>query len=315
MNSGNNETRRRRTVPKNDVAAPASAAKTGKSKPKVHRDKPASMDVRGAGVKQPSKARHGIANKSSLSAAKPAKPRVAKRPPARLSRKQASRRPVDSRERDNMATPLLAAIVQSSEAAIIGTTLDGIVTSWNQSAERIFGLTTSEMVGRPIHIIAAPENPKEMEQILDRIRRGERVEHYKTDRLRKDSRIVQISLTVSPIHDEKGRIVGASHIAQDITGRRNTEAQFQAKRNQFEILAHALDQVPAMVRKLDGEILLWGHGLQRFMAGRQKRPSEASPMNSSRLSFRCLCRQLRLSCWIQDYGRVNSCALISMAVE
>jgi PAS domain S-box-containing protein len=136
------------------------------------------------------------------------------------------------------------------------------VTSWNRSAERIFGHTTSETVGRPIHIIAAASNPKEMEQILDRIRRGERVEHYDTDRLRKDGRIVQISLTVSPIHDEKGRVVGASQIAQDITGRRNTEAQFQAKRDQFEILAHALDQVPAMVRKLDGEILLWGHGLQ-----------------------------------------------------
>ena len=68
--------------------------------------------------------------------------------------------------------------------------------------------------------------------------------------------------TVSPIHDEIGRTVGASQIAQDITGRRNTEAQFQAKPDQFEILAHALDQVPAMVRKLNGEIMLWGHGLQ-----------------------------------------------------
>ena len=232
MNSGNNETRRRRTVSKNDAAAPASAAKTGKSKPKVQRDKPASMDVQGAGGKQPSKAHQRISYTS------------------------------DSREPDSMATPLLAAIVQSSDAAIIGTTLDGIVTSWNQSAERIFGLNTSEMVGRPIHVIAAPSNPKEMEQILDRVLRGERVEHYKADRLRKDSRIVQISLTVSPIHDEKGRILGASQVAQDITGRRNTGAQFQAKRDQFEILAHALDQVPAMVRKLDGEILLWGHGLQ-----------------------------------------------------
>ncbi len=262
MKSGNNKTRHRRTVPKND-AAPASAAKTGESKPKVHGDKPAGMDVRGTSAKQPSKARHGITNKSSWSAAKPAKPTAAKRPPVRLSRKHGtSRRPVDSREPDSMATPLLAAIVQSSEAAIIGTTMDGIVMSWNQTAERIFGHTTSEMVGRPIHVIAAPSNPNEMEQILDRIRRGERVEHYETDRLRKDGRIVQISLTVSPIHDGNGRIVGASQIAQDITGRRNTEAQFQAKRDQFEILAHALDQVPAMVRKLDGEILLWGHGLQ-----------------------------------------------------
>jgi hypothetical protein len=88
MKSGNNKTRHPRTVPKNDAAAPASAAKNGKSKPKVHRDKPASMDVRGAGAKQPSKARQGITNKSSWSAAKAVKPRAAKRPPVRLSRKQ-----------------------------------------------------------------------------------------------------------------------------------------------------------------------------------------------------------------------------------
>ena len=167
--------RHHRTVPKNNVAPPASAAKTGKSKPKVHTDKPASIDVRGAGAKQPFKARQGITNKSSLSAAKPAKPRAAKRPPVRLSGKHGtSRRPDDSRERDSMATPLLAAIVLSSDAAIIGKTLDGIVTSWNQSAEKIFGYTTSEMIGKPIHVIAAPSNPQEMSQILDRIRGGER---------------------------------------------------------------------------------------------------------------------------------------------
>ena len=124
---------------------------------------------------------------------------------------------------------MLAAIVQSSDAAIIGKTLDGIVTSWNPSAERIFGYTASEMIGKPIHVIAAPSRPDEMRQILDRIRRGERVEHYETERLRKDGRVIQISLTVSPIHDESGRIVGASKIAHDITDRKSTEAQLKAK--------------------------------------------------------------------------------------
>src|ERR1700680_1709031 len=102
----------------------------------------------------------------------------------------------EPRERDESAPQVLAAIVESSDAAIIGKTLDGIVTSWNPSAERIFGYAASEMIRRP----------GEMARILDRIRRGERIEHHETERVRKDGRIIQVSLTVSPIHDEAGRI-------------------------------------------------------------------------------------------------------------
>ena len=159
---------------------------------------------------------------------------------------------------------MLAAIIQSSDAAIISKTLDGIVTSWNPSAETLFGYSAAEIVGKPIQVIAAPSHPGEMVEILNRIRRGERVEHYETERRRKDGRLVQISLTVSPIHDQSGRVIGASKIARDITVRKTTEAQLKAKSAQLEEFAHALDLAPAMVRTFDGEILFWGRGLQNL---------------------------------------------------
>lgn len=105
----------------------------------------------------------------------------------------------------NSAASLLAAIVEASEDAIVSKTLDGIVTSWNQAAERIFGYSKAEMVGRPISVLAPPDHIDEMPRILERIRRGERIRHYETRRRRKDGRIIDIALTVSPIRDEKRR--------------------------------------------------------------------------------------------------------------
>ena len=101
--------------------------------------------------------------------------------------------------------------------------LYGIVTSWNHSAERIFGYSAAEMIGRPIAILAAPDRLDEMPQILARIRRGERVEHYETKRQAKSGRIIDISLTVSPIRDDCGRIVGASKVVRDISDRKLAE--------------------------------------------------------------------------------------------
>ena len=119
-----------------------------------------------------------------------------------------------------LAAGWLAAIVESSDDAIVSKTLDGIITSWNPAAEKLFGYTAEEMIGRPIAILAAPDRENEMPAILERIRRGEKVDHYETVRRRKDGSLVDISLTVSPIRDETGRIVGASKIARDITERR-----------------------------------------------------------------------------------------------
>jgi PAS domain S-box-containing protein len=117
----------------------------------------------------------------------------------------------------------LAAIVESSDDAIISKDLDGIVTSWNRSAERVFGYTAEEMIGNPISVIAAPDRADEMPAILARIRRGERVDHFETKRRRKDGRIIDISLTVSPIRGYDGIVIGASKIARDISDRKLAE--------------------------------------------------------------------------------------------
>jgi PAS domain S-box-containing protein len=113
----------------------------------------------------------------------------------------------------------LASVVEFSDDAIITKDLNGLVTSWNNGAERIFGYTAEDMIGQPISILAAPDRIDEMPLILERIRKGERIDHYQTIRKTRDHRLVNISLTVSPIKDAEGRIIGASKIARDITER------------------------------------------------------------------------------------------------
>jgi PAS domain S-box-containing protein len=119
----------------------------------------------------------------------------------------------------------LAAIVESSDDAIVSKDLNGIVASWNRGAERLFGYGAEEVVGRPITIIIPPDRQDEEADILARIRRGERIEHYETIRRRKDGSLVEISLTVSPVKDAAGRVIGASKIARDITERRRAQEQ------------------------------------------------------------------------------------------
>src|SRR5215471_15114105 len=124
-----------------------------------------------------------------------------------------------------MAQAFLAAIVESAEDAIVGKTLEGIVTSWNQGAEKVFGYTAEEMIGRSITTLIPPDHPNEEPTILERIRRGERVEHYETQRIRKDGQVIDVSLTISPIRNRAGTIIGASKIARDITERKLVEAR------------------------------------------------------------------------------------------
>ena len=136
------------------------------------------------------------------------------------------------------AQALLATIVASSEDAIISKDLDGVITSWNLGAQRLFGYAPQEAIGRPVTMLMSPERHHEAFDILARIRRGERVEHYETERVRKDGREVNVSLMISPLRDGTGEIVGASVIARDITERKRIEAQ-QARAS-FLTEAHAL---------------------------------------------------------------------------
>ena len=119
----------------------------------------------------------------------------------------------------------LAAIVESSDDAIISKTLDGIMQTWNKGAERIFGYTAEEAVGKSVTILFPPDRIQEEDMIQERLRRGERIEHYETVRIRKDVTPLDISLTVSPVRDASGTIVGASKIARDITDRKRAEAE------------------------------------------------------------------------------------------
>jgi PAS domain S-box-containing protein len=117
----------------------------------------------------------------------------------------------------------LAAIVASSDDAIISKDLNGVIITWNSSAERIFGYAAEEIIGKQISILIPPDRENEEPFIIDRIRRGERVDHYDTVRVRKDGGLVHISLTVSPIKDASGRVIGASKIARDVTERKRQE--------------------------------------------------------------------------------------------
>ena len=126
---------------------------------------------------------------------------------------------------DDVAAAHLAAIVDSSEDAIVSKTLDGVITSWNRAAERVFGYTAAEAVGQHITLIIPRDRWGEEEQVLARLRRGETLEHFDTVRRAKDGRLLDISLTVSPVRDATGRIIGASKIARDVSDRKRVERE------------------------------------------------------------------------------------------
>ncbi len=137
----------------------------------------------------------------------------------------------------------LAAIVRSSEAAIISKTLDGEIVSWNKAAEKIYGYSASEVIGRPITILCPPRRQKEIRQILARVRAGEFIERFETTRLRKDGSEISISLTMSPVKNSKGEIIGASAISSDITEQRRIQFALQASEKLFRELVENIDEV------------------------------------------------------------------------
>lgn len=145
-------------------------------------------------------------------------------------------RDISERKRMEEAVARLAAIVQWSEDAIIGKTLDGVITSWNKSAERIYGYSAEEAVGESISILIPSDRADDLTHALQRIRNGERVERYETERVRKDGKLISVSLTVSPINDLSGRLVGASTIARDITEGKRMEEKLRQYSDHLEDL-------------------------------------------------------------------------------
>ena len=152
------------------------------------------------------------------------------------------------RLRAEETTRRLAAIVETSDDAIISKNLDGVIQTWNRGAANIFGYTAEEVVGKPVTILMPPERHDEEPGILARLRRGERIDHYQTVRRRKDGSLIDISLTVSPIRDNAGRIVAASKIARDITEQKRAEA---ALRDSERRLQDLLAAIPAAIYTTD----------------------------------------------------------------
>jgi PAS domain S-box-containing protein len=136
-------------------------------------------------------------------------------------------RNVTERKRNEEQAARLAAIVDSSDDAIVGKTTEGVILTWNAGAERIYGYPAAEAIGKPMTMILPDDRPNEETEILERIRRGERVEHFETVRKTKQERLIHVAITISPIYDKSGRIVGASHVARDVTERKQIEEQMR----------------------------------------------------------------------------------------
>jgi PAS domain S-box-containing protein len=151
-------------------------------------------------------------------------------------------------ERAEHLANLLASIVESSDDVIVSKNLDGIITSWNKAAERIFGYSASEAIGQPITLVIPQDRQSEEREILTRIRRGERIDHFETVRRRKDGSSIIVSLTVSPVKDAHGNIVGASKIARDITEQKRTQEQISILAREAEHRAkNILSNVQAII--------------------------------------------------------------------
>ena len=177
---------------------------------------------------------------------------------------------ISGRKSAELASQRLAAIVSSSDDAILSKDINGIITSWNRGAERLFGYSEAEAIGKPVTILIPSDRQDEEPEILARIRRRERIEHYETIRQKKDGSFVDISLSVSPIVGSDGKVVGASKIARDISDRRRAEEQkdlllaemnhrvknlFALAGGLLNLSARDADSVPELVSRLQGKFL------------------------------------------------------------
>jgi len=142
---------------------------------------------------------------------------------------------IHQRQQAEIEVDRLAAIVESSEDAIISKNLDGIITSWNLGAEKLFGYTAKEIVGQSINKLISAEYQDEKEQIIQKIYRGEHIYHYDTKRVTKDGKLIDVSISISPIKDHTGKIIGASRIARDITERKQTEAALRQSEERWQL--------------------------------------------------------------------------------
>ena len=186
----------------------------------------------------------------------------------------------------------LAAIVESSDDAIIGKTLDSIIRSWNRAAARIFGFTAKEAIGQSIRILIPPDRQEEEDMILERLRRGERVDHFETVRRTKDGRLIDVSITISPILDHRGEIVGASKIARDISqtqrllaAERELSGQLQDQAVELEAQAIELEQQIEESQRLQVEVAQANSALSKKAQEAEIAKKSAEEANKAKSSF------------------------------
>lgn len=171
---------------------------------------------------------------------------------------------ISDRKKAEQARALIAAIVESSDDAIVGKDLNGTILSWNAGAERMFGYTPQEIIGRSVNILTSPDRPNEEESILEKIRSGSPVEHYETVRIHRDGSRIDVALTVSPIHNANGDTVGVSSIARDITSRKHDEQILSHQAAVLREQAQLLDLANVLARDLNGKIILWSAGMEQM---------------------------------------------------
>jgi PAS domain S-box-containing protein len=202
-----------------------------------------------------------------------------------------------------VAARLLASIVESSEDAIVSKSLDGIIQTWNAAAERIFGYLAEEVIGRHINILIPSDRQDEEEMIISRIRAGERVEHFDTVRRRKDGQHIPVSLTISPVKDDKGKVIGASKIARDITDRKQAEIALrqlaadlsESNRRKEEFLA-------TLVHELRGPLAPLRNALTMMKVSDDNR---AALEDTREMMERQLNQMVRLVDDLMDLNRIN----------
>jgi len=166
---------------------------------------------------------------------------------------------ITERKRTEAAALRLAAVVQSSHDAIAAKDLNGIVTDWNQSAERIFGYKAKEIIGKSILTLIPPERQSEENEILRKIRSGQSIDHYETVRSRKDGTLIDVALTISPIKDRNGKIIGVSKIARDITKQKKTEGRLAEKSRLLDLTNEAI-----LIRDQEDRVTYWNRGAQEL---------------------------------------------------
>ncbi|MGV3722467.1 MAG: PAS domain S-box protein, partial [Actinomycetota bacterium] len=201
-----------------------------------------------------------------------------------------------------LSAALFAAIVHSSHDAIVSKDLNGVVTSWNEAAEQIFGYTAAEMIGRPISVLVPPEREDEEPAILQRIRSGVWVDHYDTVRRRKDGTLINVSVTISPVRDAAGVIIGASKIARDITAQKALEEQLRSYAVELATQHQQKDEFLAMLaHELRNPLAPLRTGLHLLNAS----PSADVASRTRAMMERQLTHMVRLIDDLMDLSRVN----------